>query len=377
MVNAYSLMPVLAQQLRKVAASRLDKEVAAGNVSYSDVDPRIPRPMGSSGMAKRISRAEGMAPAARTPEQVNRTRTLNDALFKNQHARADRSIQGFVPRQPPQTERLVKGPQRRLELHDRMLPGMGPASMDIGGDAISVYAPHTSGQFIRTFNEPAGAVRAGLHVHPSITSETQNKFLVPPADVDRTLNHTIMQHEFGEADLLGAKNVTPFASHFGVQPITREQQALMGDPEAQAIMQKARASNPDDALVQRKLREAGATPNSPLPVEGRAARSVERNLAANPTQLNKATRAQTLQRELQQQLATTTPHPSGEAWDLRNYSTVPQNVKNYLGEHAPALKELPAQLQSATKSPTDKLRLLKDLYTRMRPGYGAVKNFLR
>ena len=377
MVNAYSLMPVLAQQLRKVAASRLDKEVSAGNVSYSDVDPRIPRPMGESGMAKRISRAEGMAPAARTPEQVNRTRTLNDALFKNQHARADRSLEGFAPRQSPQTERLIIGAQRRLQLHDKMLPGTGPASMDIGGGAISVYAPHTSGQFVRTFNEPGGAIRASLHVHPSITSETQNKLLLPPADVDRTLNHTIMQHEFGEADLLGGRDVTPFAAHFGVQPITREQQALVGDPEAQGVMQKLRARNPDDALVQRKLREAGATPNSPLPVEGRAARSVERNLAANPMQLNKATRAQALQRELQQQIASATEHPSGNPWEVRNYTTVPRNIKKYLGEHAPALKELPAQLGGTIKSPTDKLRLLKDLYTRMRPGYGAVKNFLR
>ena len=248
--------------------------------------------------------------------------------------------------------------------------------MDQGGPSITVHAPDTSGQFLRTVDRPFGATRAVASTFDQLTPEIRNKLLVPPADVDRTLNHVVMQHELGEADLLGAKNVTPFASHFGMQPITREQIALMGDPEAQEVMQRIRGLHPDDALVQRKLRQAGATPNSPLPVEGRASRSVERNLAANPMQLASGTRAQAFKREVVQQ-AVSAAHPSGNPWGVHNYTTVPQNIKNYLAEHVPAVVDLPAQLQSVTKSPTDKLRLLKDLYTRVRPGYGAVKNFLR
>lgn len=368
MVNAYDLMPVLAQQLRKVAASRLDKEVSAGNVSYSDVDQRIPRPMGSSGMAKRISRAEGMAPAARTPEQVNRTRTLNNALFKNQHLLSGRDV--AIP-QVPQTDRLLNSTPNKVVLHNELMlnKGLGTA---INDGVAHAYAPNTGGQYLRTGLKPLGSYRAQLG---TMSSNLEKNWLLDPTAVDKTLNYVALQHELGEADLAGSRSVTPFASHFGVQPVLREQLALRGDPEAQEIAANVRRKNPDDVLMQRKLREAGSTPDRPLPVEGRASRTLERNIAKQPMQLSRKARTGALgmyAEDVMQQLKI----PGSP---IRNVTTVPNHVRDAVKDYTRPVVNFEKLMGDPAVSPVDKLLGLIRMhkYTRTAPSIKTLKNYMR
>lgn len=355
----------------KIAASRLDKEVAAGNVSYSDVDPRIPRAMGDSGFAKRISRAEGLSPASRTPEQVARTRALNQAIFRNQHR------EHTLP-QVPQTPRAAPHTPSSLKLVNDFAPKAGPATQGTAAQQL-VSAPDTSGRFMRTVTQGRmGPLRA---LSSTVTPDTriQNKVLTPPAAVDHTLNNAVLQHEFGEADLMGAKDRTMFASHFGIQPIMREQQALIGDPEAQEYMQRARQLNPDDRLIQRKLREAGSTPDRPLPVEGRAVRSVERNIAKNPMALSPTVRAQTLQHEFMQQLMPyLSPTPSGAPEHVtHNYTTVPDSLKNEISSGIKHVTNAGPDLANPSISPLNKLKRMMALYKNVKPGISAARQYIR
>jgi hypothetical protein len=389
MVYYTHYLPKLISYINKVAASRLDKEVAEGAASYSDVDPRIPRSMGESSIAKRISRASGQAPVPRTSEELNRTRSLNAALFNNAHLRGryNTELDGYPIQQlTPGSARLNPGASEytlRNELH-----AMGPATLHSSAGPNTVYAPDTSSRFLRTTSEPFGPFRAGVTsgfgaapgIDPNIKRKLVRTLLAPEADVDRTLNYGILEHELGESDRLGARDVAPHSSHMGIEPIGRENMALRGDPEAQAIISKIRNSSHDDALMQRKLREAGNTASSPLPVGGRAMRSVERNIAANPQQLSKATRANAVSTQLKQEFARQFSGASPEEMpNLHNVMTLPENLKDSirqtLGKGHTAYKDVVAM-------PDDKkllggLRRALSLYGDVRPHLSALNRFTR
>lgn len=256
--------------LSKLAASRIDKEIAAGRLRYSDVMPDVPE--GGVGsifepFLKRRMRAEMSAPSEVAPEALARRRALNQKLYEARFAHPD-----------------VPG----VKMQKTLAPGLGAGML-----LDSVYAPDTSARFVRTLDRPFGVSRAlGSTLHPAIPEH----LLTGAVAEDPTLNRAILEHELGEASTMNRAvarkgMAAPFASHLGSEPIIRENLALAGDPEALATMAKLRQRHPDDAYVQKLVRQAGGTPDAPIPLHGKQHRAIEAALAKHPEQLTKQTRS--------------------------------------------------------------------------------------
>lgn len=250
--------------LSKLAASRIDKEIAAGRLRYSDVMPDVPE--GGVGsifepFLKRRMRAEMSAPSEVAPEALARRRALNQKLYEARFAHPD-----------------VPG----VKMQKTLAPGLGAGML-----LDSVYAPDTSARFVRTLDRPFGVSRAlGSTLHPAIPEH----LLTGAVAEDPTLNRAILEHELGEASTMNRAvarkgMAAPFASHLGSEPIIRENLALAGDPEALATMAKLRQRHPDDAYVQKLVRQAGGTPDAPIPLHGKQHRAIEAALARAPERL--------------------------------------------------------------------------------------------
>lgn len=166
------------------------------------------------------------------------------------------------------------------------------------GSVPTAYTPRVSGTFIRRAGEgrlgrlrAQGAALASTGGAGSVAiDDLMRKALGPAKPVDSTLRFAVGQHELGEAAEMLRKTPRPHASHIGVEPILREQIAMMGDADAVRAMSSARQGHPDDALVQKLIRRAGGTPDSPLPLGGRQQRAVERMLDSNVQNLHPASR---------------------------------------------------------------------------------------
>lgn len=383
MANVYTLMPQLRDFL-KAAASRLDREVALGNVSYSDVDPRIPRPIGQSGIAKRISREGAHAPTPRTPEELSRTRTLNKAIFNNEHLRAARVGEqrlhpvnklraGFSGADMPL---YAEGAENipRYRLHNQMAP-QGPATK-VRGESAHMFVPDTTGQFVRGTSKGLGPsyAKALTYSHKDVLGLNRNnpdaqKLLPPRAPVDDTLNRAMLGHEMQEAQNFMDEKVTPFGSHMGISPITEENMLIRGDPEAQQHMQNWRRLSADDRLVTRKLREAGHHPDAPLPVSGRAERSVAKNIARNPAQLSPEARVQAFKM-----------HGAGLLNNIQNnfnVTTLPQSAKDSMNRlHLLGADEMTATLPKHKQILSKLQHALKNRKS-LQADYGMLAKYLK
>lgn len=259
--------------LSKLAASRLDKEIAAGRLRYSDVMPGIPDSYQGSEAEpglKRWLRDQMSAPAEVAPEALARRRALNQKLYAARFAHPD-----------------VPG----VTMQKKLMPGLG-AGMVVN----QVFAPEESARFARTLEKPYGPYRAlGSTLHPALPKH----LLTESAPQDATMNRAILEHELGEANTMHRATTrkgmaAPFASHLGSEPIIRENLAALGDPAAQAAIAQMRQRHPDDAYVQRLIRQAGGTPDAPIPLHGRQHRAIEAALAKHPEQLAQQTRSKAL-----------------------------------------------------------------------------------
>lgn len=282
----------------KIAASRIDKEIASGNLQYADVMPDVPRgqmPKIMDPVMKRKMRSEMAAPAPRAPEEVSRTRALNEAVHRNQVTTSPKHV----------AMEQAEGHAAPPAIHNKHIQGMGPGFHPM----LGVHAPDTSGQFLRSAtNGTLGKLRAGVGTwKPELLPQRQ--------PVDATLNRAVLEHELGEASEFAstqssagatagaagrpnAKGVNPFSSHLGSEPILRENLVSHGDPEAQHLMAKVRQLHPDDAYVQRLVRQMGGTPDAPIPLDSRRARALEDRLSQSATQLAPQTRQTALMRDM-------------------------------------------------------------------------------
>jgi hypothetical protein len=268
-----SSIAAIADELAKIASSRLDREIRAGRLQYHDVNPAIPAgqmPSMLEPAAKRNTRSFLSSPADVAPEALARRRELNAAVTRAQLGATGENL--GVPGM------VMKG---------KLLPGVGPATLV----NQNVHSDENAGRFFRgAVGEGGflGKVRAG--------AGSVNPALLPKAKpVDGTLNRAILQHEIGEAAELGRKVVAPHASHLGVEPIVREQLHAMGDPAAVRVMGKARTLNPDDAFVQKAIRQVGGTPDAPIPLGGKQHRALDRILSRSGEKLSPAARQRSLQ----------------------------------------------------------------------------------
>jgi hypothetical protein len=122
----------------------------------------------------------------------------------------------------------------------------------------------------------------------SLFEHAQKRF--PPTASDATQTYATLRHELGEAEefshLNAGRGVRPFASHLGSTPILREQEAMLGDPDAFSQMAKVRQLNQGDVRVQKLIRQVGGTADRPLPVGGRQQRALDRLIDAKPQELD-------------------------------------------------------------------------------------------
>lgn len=281
---------------KKIAASRLDKEVAKGNVRYQDAvpmqwyDPRDP---------KSVSRQQQMSGTNLAPSALHRKRNLDDAIVRNTYARAGvakrevavRGLAGNTPAQlgaPHSPQRMINQ-QALLDstVHSKFLPGAGPA-MTQG----EVYVPRESGQFLRGITNPMTAQQAINATEPF----SFNGSLPAHQPVDKTLTRAVLDHEQGERNVLlghrkqkvDGKDVAalhPHATHLGVEPTMREAIITKGDVEAQGVFKKLRGHG-DDAQLQAILRNAGHHPDAPIPIGGRVHRAIEKRLEKGKAHLS-------------------------------------------------------------------------------------------
>jgi len=274
-------------ELEKIALTRYEKEIAAGNIPRGAVTPGVANMPGLFNMASRkASRDQLYAGAEKSPEQVAGTRLLNEKKYQQ----TMKLPAGELPQAVGIRGILSKRPT------PKMITGMTP-DVGLSGDVASnIHVPEETGALLRQMNggflgKARVSLAQGLSVNPAADIGT---ILGPKAPVDSSLNHAALQHELGEASVL-QKGVARFhASHLGVEPILRENIALQGDPEAQKLMASTRQQHGDDAHVQKLLRRAGATPDAPLAVGGRQQRTIERMLDQSKDVLSPASRKNTM-----------------------------------------------------------------------------------
>lgn len=257
----------------KYAASRLDKEVAAGRIQYSDVlSPDAAKP--ASGFqhwraaltkpkpaGKAEVRAALASPAERSAVELEKTRRLNSALTRA----------GIAAPEGTYGEGVT--------VINKLMPGMGPATIGIGGRA-SVHTTPGAGGFMR--QATAGRRR---DVFKALAGTMSPRFLPTPVGQDASLGLSVLHHELGEASEFGKDRIAPHASHMGVEPLVRERFALSNDPEAFKTMHRIRGIHPDDELVQKAMRQVGATPGAPIPIGGKAHRALDRILSRKGKEL--------------------------------------------------------------------------------------------
>lgn len=324
----------------KAAATRYEKEIAKGTIQRSDLVPELTTniPSGPFGAAQRkmtrdqLAAYEPPTPGIKfTPEKATRLRALQ---HKNDLAHVNEVAPGFTGKIKP-------------------VPGMYAATA-FG----SVHAPEGSGQFVRTMNQsPLRATAA------TFTSQPEALFVPPKPSIDPHLTHAVGQHEIGEAASLrraaeehalnrraviqgGSDEMTamahplsvpvrPFASHLGTEPILRENISVSKAPaEAVQEMAKLRQMHPDDALVQKMIRNAGGTPNAPLPLGGRAERALARMYDRLPvTALDRGVRSTWLNRTMNGDVLRPVHLPRGGT-----LSNVVDNIKRTFGGADPFAK---------------------------------------
>ena len=262
--------------LTKQAASRVDKALMSGEIAFKDLMPKVTSPRGLNEVVdwKRLYRGLSSGPAVRTRDELKRNRALSGKKYEQMlHNSGDPGV--VVSRKP----------------HPLTYAGFG---FEQGALPVStVHAPRDTGALLR------GAARA--HAPTSKKKKPKKTPAIPKGNprvprtkaTDPTLSHMVAQHEFGEARTLrGAPGTRrlPHASHMGVEPILRENLALMGDPAAQKVVSVVREAQPDDSEVAKMYKQVGGTPDAPIPLNSRKARALEKLLDKARPDMSKETR---------------------------------------------------------------------------------------
>ena len=259
----------------KTAATRYDKEVARGNISYTAIASRMPA-------------EHGFSPG----EIVDR--------FDVHHAMAE-------PSKAPNLKRL----RRIRDLSVR------PTAKDV---------TQRYGFDVRLPRKRKG--QGGAWMSESMGPNPVIRVPVGGIDTRATLDHEIAEalerkHQGGTRRL---------ASHNGPGPLVAERHGLVGDPAAFEEYKEMRAghrANPDDRLIWKKMKQMGATPDRPMPVGGKAHRSLNRWLDRNADMLSSDARERTMdeaESHARRFVRDGTPLPAA--------SYVPANLRATLLDHA-------------------------------------------
>ena len=133
----------------------------------------------------------------------------------------------------------------------------------------------------------ARTVQGPVHTHPLMVHNPLEEVyrrigslrtapVLDPASSDSAIYNAMVAHEGGEKAYwhasqmpaidanLGFVPTRVMASHQGVLPVLEEKMQTFQDPEAQKYMARLRQMHPDDEFMERKIRQFGGTPQSPI-----------------------------------------------------------------------------------------------------------------
>lgn len=271
-------------ELEKIAKPRYEREIEAGNIRRGDVVPLSQYAAFTEKGRKQKTRAS-LYETAKGLQDDPTSVARKGRLVAEATGPRSADVLGQIG-QVPSSMRPTTNPFGKVE----------PVK------AVSVNVP---GIGFTSSTSHAGKARSSIFVGPEGTA---NRY--------RTLHH-----ELGEAEEralgLGKPGVMPHASHAGLRPILREDLATFSSPEGQrdnlAIRsgQYGGALNPenDNALVRALKKQVGATPNAPIPLEGKQHRALEGLLQKNVDRLSIPTRRQPSSAGWPSRLTPTAPKP--------------------------------------------------------------------
>lgn len=236
-------------RLAKTAATRYDKEVARGNISYTDI-------------AKRVPDLTVLDPRGADRSDIRR------ALE--------------APSTAPNLGRL----RRIRELSVR--PAAREAALRDG----------------TTFDLPHGpeAVAQGAYARPAREDAPMGRTLTGKYEVHVPMRgdgttRGALDHEIAETREQRRAGLRPIATHDGTGPLVAERTNIVGDPAAFGEISKmrtGRGADPDDKLLWRKMKQMGATADRPMPMGGKAHRSLDRWVDRNADMLAPESRKRAL-----------------------------------------------------------------------------------
>ena len=244
----------------KLAISRLDKELRAGTILPADVvpgaspaaalygtggadDPRHPGARERRSMRKQLS--EG---SSRSGEDLRRLREMRARLTEAQIKRPDVAL-GL---RPTKQLRVVTDPTK-LRGHYGELDGPSMLMRNTRQRG-ELYMPEPNADLFEST--------------PAKRSER----------LQRATRLADLQHEFGEFEQMLGKELTPYATHLGTRPMVREKLVATGDRGVQQEYKQVRSIDPEDAFVEKLYRQVGGTPDSPIPLEGKQHRALNKAL---------------------------------------------------------------------------------------------------
>jgi len=269
-------------ELIKIAITRWQKELAAGN-------PEVQR---------RFLPAESQLDLPQTREQFRaggahpdpaRLERLNEALYRNRmkgegmmavpHI-AGANVAGVnivSPHAANDIERMLKG--QNMSLFNKLKAGVRAGK-----------AAYGVGKRLGQGEEASGDLMAPLVA--ALAGETTERGRHP---AHGTMQRAILEHEMAEGRTMGRGDRLFHASHLGPEPILAENLAAVGSPQAQELLKRTRLSNPDDALMRKKITQYGGTSGAPLPIGGRGQQNLEKFLMRNPDRLTQGARIKGIQ----------------------------------------------------------------------------------
>lgn len=300
-------MSSFVDELKKIANTRYNREIAAGNITRADLVPEASQTWAKHEFPSII----GDAQRKKTHEVLRSyVPPTYDGKFTQEHANKLHSLQST--NQIKHVDSYVPNTTGSSDLK----LGPHPITIDLGSDKTIVHAPALS------TNDLSTAIKGTK---------------VPAYEKDMgSLNHAFSSHEIGEASEISKyKNskvpaAQAFASHFGVEPILRENISLSkATPNAQHFVTDMRTANKDDALVSRLITQAGGTPNSPIPIDGSRHKALKRMVDANVSNFTPETRQRALQLTAGGIPSTFVPSDLNEFIDRKIEGSIFSKMKQY------------------------------------------------
>lgn len=244
--------------LTKLGASRIDKEIAKGNLTWGEVaaaqgtKTRYKR----DDLLRQTMRKEWHSPGPRSASEMK----MRGAVAEHAYAKALR--EGAVTLSDGSRTPIRQGEEFAYHSPGRL---WGEGHIEVPKDGPS--------DMKALQRDTAKSLR--IRAEPHQNAVFQNAWL---------------RHEIGEADSHLLDEGLAHSTHLGPRPVLEENMAAYGRPDVSRVIQKIRSGSPDDALVARLQRQVGYHPDRPIPLDGRQHKALNARVTASPHLLAQETR---------------------------------------------------------------------------------------